>query len=263
MYPQSYTNQQLQYQDTQLKEQDWGNLVLSELKRTAREYTTAALEASHPAIRQSFQSLAQHTMQDQAELFDVLSQLNGYGSIKAADQQDIQQELQQHFQKAEQLQAFVQKSLQRAHMGAGMYQQASIPGYSNVQSYRPQAQASMQSGYGTAGAGQAYGSQYQSSGQAPSYNAPGQTQGYGITGGSSQSYGSFAGSSSMSGQDYSTGKYSGSFGASYTNTVQGNSNHASSAARGGNSFDWHAEEEDSPSVSLQSGSTESSGKNFM
>ncbi|WP_141336636.1 spore coat protein [Paenibacillus sp. tmac-D7] len=105
-----------------LNEQDVANLVLSELKRTAREYTTAALEATHPAIRQMFASLSQKTLQDQAELFDVLSQLGGYGSIKMATQLEVQQELSQQIQKAEQLQAIVQQAVHGSFAG-GAYQQ--------------------------------------------------------------------------------------------------------------------------------------------
>ncbi|MCR8632460.1 spore coat protein [Paenibacillus radicis (ex Xue et al. 2023)] len=160
----SYNQQSNQTQNTQLKEQDWGNLVLSELKRTAREYTTAALESSHPAIRQTFQTIAQHTMQDQAELFTVLSQLSGYGPIKAADQQEIQQELQQQIQKAEQLQSFVQQSLQSHFAGAGGFQQQQ---YVNTafQSSQP----------------------YQQSTQAPSYQP--YTQSLPAQGSQGQSYG--------------------------------------------------------------------------
>ncbi|SDJ14722.1 spore coat protein [Paenibacillus naphthalenovorans] len=109
-----------------LNEQDTANLVLSELKRAAREYTTAALEATHPVIRQTFAGLTQKTLQDQAELFDVLSQINGYGSISMATQQEVQQELQQHIRKAEQLHSVVQQAIQSGSAYQQPIQQAAI-----------------------------------------------------------------------------------------------------------------------------------------
>ncbi|WP_282938869.1 spore coat protein [Paenibacillus sp. RC67] len=160
MYQQQNFMNQSTHQHTPLQEQDWGNLVLSELKRTAREYTTAALEATHPAIRQTFQSLSQRTMQEQAELFQVLSQLNGYGSVKMANQQEIQQDLQQQVQKVEQLQSIVQQSIQSANTNtAAMYQQQQQhqPMYNASPQYQQQQQPSFNTydagGFGGAAAG--------------------------------------------------------------------------------------------------------------
>ncbi|WP_281882865.1 spore coat protein [Paenibacillus sp. YYML68] len=144
-----------------LNEKDVANLVLSELKRSAREYTTAALEASHPAIRQMFTQLCQKTLQDQAELYTVLSQMQGYGQIRMATQQEIQQELQQQIRKAEQLQVTVQQALRTVFAGASTYQT------SQQHSSAPQggyAQHGYQPSYAAAGQGQAgYGGQHISS----------------------------------------------------------------------------------------------------
>lgn len=139
MYQQNFSN--LQSAQTQplhfhLNEQDVANLVLSELKRTAREYTTAALEATHPAVRQTFVSLTQKTLQDQAELYNVLSQSGGYGSISMASQQEVQQELQQQLRKTEQLHAVVQQAVQAAYAGGNLYAQSA---HHQTQAY-PQAQ---------------------------------------------------------------------------------------------------------------------------
>ncbi|MFD0696305.1 spore coat protein [Paenibacillus sp. GCM10027628] len=134
MYQQNYQqqgygaqpNQQSQTGQPQvyLQEQDLANFVLSELKRTAREYTTATLEAANPQIRQAFQSLLQKTLQDQAAVFQEIQKLGGY-ETQPADQQQLGQELQKHSQSAAKLQSFVQQNLSRAGSvgGVGSYQQ--------------------------------------------------------------------------------------------------------------------------------------------
>jgi spore coat protein CotF len=109
--PQQTQGSQFQGQQVYLEEQDLANFVLSELKRVAREYTTAVLEANNQQIRQTFQSLLQKTLQDQAILYQELQKLNGYGDIQTASQQDIQKELQKQSQSSPKLQSFVQQNL--------------------------------------------------------------------------------------------------------------------------------------------------------
>lgn len=326
MYQQTY-NQPSAQNNIQLQEQDWGNLVLSELKRTAREYTTAALEASHPVIRQTFQSLAQRTMQDQAELYTVLSQLSGYGTVKAADQQEIQQELQKQFQKAEQLQAFVSQSAQSGYSSGGL-QPSMSTNYPSSQHYQQSAQtpAAYQPYYSqnqsvptgqAQGYGQTYSQSFGQSGQSynPSYtqsSAPGfnqsfsqaiQNNGLGFnqnTGantafGQGQSPGYTSASTDYSGakgsftsgqdysssltarssqssiasaasQDYSANRYSSSNDAAFSKSAQGSMG-STTGARGGNSFNWSASEDNESSSttlsSLANSSAESNGKNFL
>lgn len=113
--------QQSQGQQVYLQEQDLAQFVLSELKRTAREYTTAALEASNPQIRQTFQSLVHKTLQDQAEVFQEIQKLGGY-EVQPAQQQQLQQELQKQSQSAAKLQSFVQQNLSKALNNAGSQQ---------------------------------------------------------------------------------------------------------------------------------------------
>ncbi|TVY09375.1 spore coat protein [Paenibacillus cremeus] len=152
MYQSSYYQPQQSGQSQQhyhLQEQDAGNLVLNELKRVAREYTTAALEATHPAIRQTFATVTQHTLQDQAELFNVLSQMQGYGQIKMATQQEVQQELQQQLRKAEQLQNLVQQAVQGANASSYAYQaQQQQPSYGQNASYQQPAHTYQQPSQG-------------------------------------------------------------------------------------------------------------------
>ncbi|UJF33151.1 spore coat protein [Paenibacillus hexagrammi] len=103
-------NQQSQGNQVYLEDQDLANFVLSELKRAAREYTTAALESANPQIRQTFQSLLQKTLNDQATIFQEIQKLGGY-DVQPANQQQLQQELQKHSQCATRLQSFVQQNM--------------------------------------------------------------------------------------------------------------------------------------------------------
>jgi len=257
------------YPHTPLQEQDWGNLVLSELKRTAREYATAALEATHPAVRQTFQSLAQKTMQEQAELYTVLSQLNGYGSVKMAAQHEVQQELQQHGQKAEQLQNFVQQAIQESYAAGAVYQQsAQQQSYQQSQPFQqpPQyASYEQQGGYRSSAIGASLtgstahpssGSSYgQSQGQSPTYSSQtGSGFSYSqdpVSQSISNNYSASAAHSPVDVQDYSSSSNaqqsasssrSGSSQLGVFNVKGGQSPFltptATSSARGGNSFDW-------------------------
>lgn len=121
MYQQNpYQQQQQQQQQVRLQEQDLANLVLSELKRSAGEYTTAVTEAVNPQIKQTFQTLLSKTLQCHATLFQEIQKL-GYYEVQPADQQEIQQELQKQSQTAAQLQSFVQQNL--SHAPSMSYQQ--------------------------------------------------------------------------------------------------------------------------------------------
>ncbi|MBP1157740.1 MULTISPECIES: spore coat protein [unclassified Paenibacillus] len=187
MYQQNVMNSQqtgTQAQPYHLNEQDTANLVLSELKRAAREYTTAALEATHPAIRQTFANLTQKTLQDQAELFDALSQINGYGSISMAAQHEVQQELQQQIRRAEQLQLLVQRSIQSEYASANaQQQQMQQQSYPSNQPF--QQTGSYQTGYGSQGQPASAASFYGTGGGFSSYP----NQGYGSSGASGISQG--------------------------------------------------------------------------
>jgi len=114
--------QQSQGQQVYLQEQDLANFILSELKRTAREYATATLEAANPQIRQLFQSLLQQTLNAQGQVFQELQKLNGYNDIQPAQQQQLQQEVQKQSQTAAQLQSFVQQNLSKISISSGMMQ---------------------------------------------------------------------------------------------------------------------------------------------
>ncbi|NQX70057.1 spore coat protein [Paenibacillus alba] len=148
MYQQNQNSYQQQQQQSQqqvhLQEQDFANFVLSELKRSAREYTTAALEAANPQIRQTFQTLLLKTLQDQAAVFNELQKLGAY-EVQPAQQQQIQQELQKQSQTAAQLQTFVQQNLNRSTTASYQQQDQMAIGQQHAQhqqqpQHQPQSQ---------------------------------------------------------------------------------------------------------------------------
>lgn len=136
MYQQN-SQQPLQGQQVDLEDLDFANFVLSELKRSAREYTTAALEAANPSIRQTFETLLQKTLDDQALVFQEIQSLGGY-QIQQADQQMIEQEIQKQSQTALQVQSIVGQHVGRT-TSASFSQQSQQP-----QSYQAQSHQSEQ-----------------------------------------------------------------------------------------------------------------------
>lgn len=98
-----------QHQHVPLQDGDLANSVLCELKRVAREYATACLEASNTDIRQLFEQLLHQTLHDQEHLYQTLSQLNLYGQPSSAPQQGLMKETQHHQQQLVGLQGFMQQ----------------------------------------------------------------------------------------------------------------------------------------------------------
>lgn len=178
MYQQQNAMNRQQFgQQSQLQDQDHANFVLAELKRVAREYTTATLEASTPVVHQTFHSLLQKTLQDQSHIYGMISQASSYGEVKTASQQEVQQELQKQVQKTEQLQMLVKSGLQTANQQQG----------ANSQSYQQQG-AQQQNSFSQTNAPPSFGGSSVTSTYIPSYNQGG--QGYGSASG--QSYGQTA-----------------------------------------------------------------------
>ncbi len=137
-------------QSSVLQDQDFANFILSELKRSAREYTTAALEASNPTLRRTFESQLQQTLHMQEQLFQVMQQQNMYGGVTAAPQQDIHKEIQNHAQKANKLQTLMEQSMGTK---GNVYARTNHPGSSyqtaNHQGQAYQHTANMNNDYNT------------------------------------------------------------------------------------------------------------------
>lgn len=111
MYQQS-TSMQTGFQNQQhcpIADQDMANIVLSELKRMAREYTTASLEANSAKVRHTFEQSLQRTLRDHAELYHMMSQNGMYGQPASANMAEIQKEQQKAQQTSQKLQSFIQQ----------------------------------------------------------------------------------------------------------------------------------------------------------
>ncbi|TBL73070.1 spore coat protein [Paenibacillus thalictri] len=179
MYQQQNAMNRQQFgQQSQLQDQDHANFVLAELKRVAREYTTATLEASTPVVHQTFHSLLQKTLQDQSHIYGMISQASSYGEVKTASQQEVQQELQKQVQKTEQLQMLVQNGLQTANQQQG----------ANSQAYQQQGAQQQNASFSQTNASPSFGGSSAASTYLPNYNQG--SQGYGSASG--QSYGQTA-----------------------------------------------------------------------
>ncbi|MBP1965858.1 spore coat protein [Paenibacillus aceris] len=184
MYQQNPYQQQ-QQQQVHLQEQDLANLVLSELKRSAGEYTTAVTEAVNPQIKQTFQTLLSKTLQCHATLFQEIQKL-GYYEVQPADQQQLQQELQKQSQTAAQLQSFVQQNL--SHSPTMSYQQQEPTGITQQYSQSQYQQTQSQQQNQIAGLHQAAIQPMINTTQYPNAVHNNQGQGYGSTNQHQSSY---------------------------------------------------------------------------
>ncbi|NBI31272.1 spore coat protein [Chengkuizengella marina] len=144
MYNQPTSNmgqQQMGQQHVSLPDKDMANLVLSELKRMAREYTTACLEAANPTVHQNFNQLLQKTLADQAQLFQIMSQQGMY-NVTPASMQEIQKEQQKFNQCGYETQQFMQQ-----YLGGGQSGMMAT----STQPYQQSTQMPMTSNYGAMG----------------------------------------------------------------------------------------------------------------
>ncbi|WP_150275191.1 spore coat protein [Paenibacillus tepidiphilus] len=114
-----------------MADEDLLNTVLADLKRTVREYSTAATESNCPVVRQTFNELTMDTLRLQGDLYTQMSQLNMYTAPGKALRQDIDKQL----QTAQQTQTKCQQFVQQKTGGAGAYAHPA-----NVQAHQPNVQ---------------------------------------------------------------------------------------------------------------------------
>ncbi|HEY4391276.1 MAG TPA: spore coat protein [Paenibacillus sp.] len=89
-----------------LTETDFLNVILSDLKRTVGEYTTATTESACPNVRRMFTDLTNSTLRLQGELYQVMDQNQMYTAPSPVPRQLIDKEIQtaqQDHQQAHQL----------------------------------------------------------------------------------------------------------------------------------------------------------------
>lgn len=115
----SYQQQQQQQPQRQqqqeasfMPEKDVLYTILCELKRTAREYTTAITESNCPAVRQMFTDLLHSTLSMQGKLYNLMKQQNMYSASSQALRQEMGKQLQQHSKSEQETQQFVNQRLQ-------------------------------------------------------------------------------------------------------------------------------------------------------
>ncbi|MBP2000466.1 spore coat protein CotF [Paenibacillus shirakamiensis] len=92
-----------------IPEKDILNIILADLRRIAREYSTATTEAGCPDVRQMFTQLTDNTLRLQGELFDIMKQNNMYTAAAPVQKQEVDKQLQQARQTQQEAQQFAQQ----------------------------------------------------------------------------------------------------------------------------------------------------------
>lgn len=100
---------QNQNQSAFMQEEDLLYTILADLKRTVREYTTAATESSCPMVRQMFSQLNNDTLRLQGELYNLMKQNNMYSTSGKALRQDLDKQIQDARNTQQQCRQFVQQ----------------------------------------------------------------------------------------------------------------------------------------------------------
>ncbi|RXI96738.1 spore coat protein [Anaerobacillus alkaliphilus] len=85
---------------------------LADLKRTAREYTTAVTESNCPEVRQQFEQLLQSCLQMQGQVYQLMSQQGWYNTSSSVQSQEIMKQITTYQQTQQKTQQLVQKFVQ-------------------------------------------------------------------------------------------------------------------------------------------------------
>ncbi|KAA9005341.1 spore coat protein [Paenibacillus spiritus] len=111
-----------------MPDEDLLTTVLCDLKRTVREYTTAATESNCPSVRRVFNDLTMDTLRLQGELYQQMGQLHMYQTPGKALRQTVDQAIQSGQQTQQKCQQFVQQKLggQNSAQSQGFDPQASM-----------------------------------------------------------------------------------------------------------------------------------------
>lgn len=97
-------------QKLQLTEDDLAGTVLCDLKRTVREYATAATESNCPMIRQMFTDLLNNTLTMQGQLYTIMSQINMYQAPAVAPKKELDKQYRSYSGQQQQTQSWLQQS---------------------------------------------------------------------------------------------------------------------------------------------------------
>ncbi|WP_238996530.1 spore coat protein [Paenibacillus pinistramenti] len=102
-----------------LTEKDLLGTTLADLRRSVREYATAATESSCPMVRQMFTQLTDSTLKLQGDMYQLMASNNMYSGVSKAGRQEVSKRLQSAQQTMAQDQQFVQQQM-AGSMGAQM-----------------------------------------------------------------------------------------------------------------------------------------------
>lgn len=109
-----------QVQNELLPQDDLLKIVLADLRRTVREYTTATTESSCPAIRNVFTELTDSTLRLQGELYKLMEQHQIYTVPAGAPRKELDNNLQQADQTYNKAKQFVMQH-QAQHSGVAVH----------------------------------------------------------------------------------------------------------------------------------------------
>lgn len=116
-----------------MADEDLLTMILDDLKRTVREYTTAATESNCQTVRRVFTDLTLDTLRIQGDLYNQMSQMGFY---KAPDKA-LRQAVDKQIQSAQQIQQKSQQFVQQKMNGTGDFRQAP-----NVPQHQPNVHSS-------------------------------------------------------------------------------------------------------------------------
>jgi spore coat protein F len=107
-----------------MPEQDLLHTILTDMKRTVGEYTTATTESNCQSVRQLFTDLTNDTLRLQGDLYRLMSQNNMYSASSKALRVDLDKQIQEARKKQQECQQFIQqKSSSVRGYGQPMQQQ--------------------------------------------------------------------------------------------------------------------------------------------
>ncbi len=93
----------------QLPQDDLLKIILADLRRTVREYTTATTESSCPSIRRMFAELTDSTLRLQGDLYTLLERHQVYSAPAGATRQEIDQKIKEAEKTHQKVHQFVQQ----------------------------------------------------------------------------------------------------------------------------------------------------------
>jgi len=94
-----------------LQEKDIVYSYLADLKRSAREYTTAVTEANCPVVRQMFEQLLEGTLKLQSQTYQLMSLQGWYNTSSTAASMEINKQIQTYQQTQMQTNQMIQQNL--------------------------------------------------------------------------------------------------------------------------------------------------------